>query len=334
MAAPGKLVRNRLTRWPGNSPTEARRLLACPCGRAHSGHVRGPSAAKRVGDRVSYRAFISYSHRDNRWADWLLNALESYRIPKHLIGEQGREGPVPARLFPVFRDRDELPASSDLSERILKALEASACQIVICSPHAAKSRWVNEEIISFKRLGREDRIFAFIVDGEPNAQDGGAECFPRALRFRIDGGGGLSALPTEPIAADARAEGDGRNNAKLKLIAGLLGIEYAALKRRDEQAVRRRARLFQAIAAGMALLAMLAAGAGVLAYQKQREAEYQRDQTIQAQSRALTQTAAVTLKDGGVATALSILREVLSRSRPGAPIDPLAFGTFCEGAGA
>ena len=125
---------------------------------------------------------------------------------------------------------------------------------MICSPQAAKSRWVNEEIIAFKRLGREDRIFCLIVDGEPNATDlpGRAEeeCFPPALRFRLGADGQLSEIRTEPIAADAREGKDGRRSAKLKLIAGVLGVGYDALRRREQQ--RRNRRLFALTCAALA----------------------------------------------------------------------------------
>jgi hypothetical protein len=257
-----------------------------------------------VHKRFGYRAFISYSHRDTAWANWLLRSLESYRIPKHLVGKAGHDGPIPERLYPVFRDREELAASADLTVRIRQALAASACQIVICSPSAAKSRWVHEEILAFKKLGREDRILALIVDGEP-AAGGERECFPEALQFRLGADGQLSSEAVEPIAADARPQGDGKENAKLKLIAGLLGIGYAELRQRELEAGRRRTRLYQSIAAAMALLALLTAGAGLLALQKQHEAEYQRDQALQAQARSLTQTAAISLKDGDPATAFS-----------------------------
>src|SRR2546421_204636 len=85
---------------------------------------------------------------------------------------------------------------------------------------------------SLKRMGREDRILALIVEGEPNANDVSLECFPAGLKFKLGATGELSSTPTEPIAADARDEGDGKENAKLKLIAGLLGIGYDALKQR------------------------------------------------------------------------------------------------------
>jgi hypothetical protein len=129
---------------------------------------------------TQYTAFLSYSHRDRQFADWLHRRLESYRMPRQIIGAQGHDGPVPARLFPVFRDRDELPTSPDLGDRIIEALDRSKALIVICSPDAASSRWVNEEILTFRRMGRGDRIFAIIARGEPHAGTE-KECFPRAL---------------------------------------------------------------------------------------------------------------------------------------------------------
>lgn len=204
-------------------------------------------------DQPRYRAFISYSHRDSKWADWLHKGLESYRPPHKLIGARTDRGTVPKRLTPIFRDREELASATDLGTVINEALQQSACQIVICSPSAAKSRWVNEEIIAFKRLGREDRVFCLIVDGEPNATDlpgrADEECFPPALRFGLGADGQLSEVRTEPIAADARAGKDGRRSAKLKLIAGVLGVGYDALRRRDQQ--RRNRRLFAVACAAM-----------------------------------------------------------------------------------
>ncbi len=215
-----------------------------------------------MAERFKYRAFVSYSHVDRKWGDWLHRALETYRLPRRVVGTVGRDGPVPKRLFPIFRDREELPTASDLSSQITEALEQSACLVVICSPRSATSRWVNEEILYFKRLGRENRILAIIVDGEPNASDKAdvdttLECFPPGLRFHLSSKGDLSTRRAEPIAADARVEGDGKNNAKVKLIAGLLGVNYDALKRRDE--TRRTVRY-------MTASSVIAACLGALAY--------------------------------------------------------------------
>ena len=155
-----------------------------------------------------YFAFISYSHRDRRWGDWLHRALETYRVPRKLVGTEGRDGAVPTRAFPVFRDREELPGSSDLGANINAALEASRYLIVICSPRSARSLWVNEEIKAFKAMGREDRVLCLVVEGEPNASDRAddevEECFPEAIRYRVDEHGQILSERTEPIAADAR----------------------------------------------------------------------------------------------------------------------------------
>ena len=205
-----------------------------------------------------YWAFISYSHADAKWGDWLHAALETYRLPTRLVKKAGPTGMVPRRIFPVFRDREELASSASLGENIENALRLSRTLVVICSPRAAVSRWVNEEIKLYQSIGREDRIFCLIVDGEPNvAPDSGAlECFPAALRE-----------PAEPIAADAREGKDGKSNALLKLIAGIVGVPYDELRQRERQRqVRRRLRLaaaFIGAIAGAALIYLAVADVGV-----------------------------------------------------------------------
>ena len=223
-----------------------------------------------------YRAFISYSHADEKWCRWLHRSLETYRVPKRLVGKDTPFGPVPERFAPVFRDREELATSTSLGDTLTRALEQSAFQIVICSPRAARSHWVNEEILAYKRFGREHRIFCLIVDGEPNmASVPGREqeeCFPPALRFRMGADGQLTSQPSEPIAADVRPGKDHRNDAKLKLIAGMLGVGLDDLKQREIQRRNRRlAILATASLAGMAVTTLLAAAAWLARNEAQRE---------------------------------------------------------------
>ncbi len=105
-----------------------------------------------------FRAFISYSQKDKSQARRLHRALEAYRVPAG-IDARGRKAKI-LKLGRFFRDEEELGAASDLGSALQGAIADSENLIVVCSPHAAKSRWVNEEIIHFKRTGRADRIFA------------------------------------------------------------------------------------------------------------------------------------------------------------------------------
>ncbi|MGI9225494.1 MAG: toll/interleukin-1 receptor domain-containing protein, partial [Woeseiaceae bacterium] len=184
-----------------------------------------------------YHAYLSYSHRDEKWAKWLHRKLEAYRTPRHLVGRKTATGIIPKRIAPIFRDRDELPTAVDLGETVTKALRDSKNLIVICSPHAATSRWVNEEILTFKRQGRAEGVFCFIVAGEPSvamgAESTADDCFPAALRFQLGEDGNLTDQLSEPVAADARKRKDGKLDAKLKLIAGLIGVGFDELKRRE-----------------------------------------------------------------------------------------------------
>jgi tetratricopeptide (TPR) repeat protein len=189
-------------------------------------------------DSCRYRAYISYSHQDEKCAVWLHKKLEAYRVPRRLVGRKTASGVIPRRIAPIFRDREELPSANDLGKTVNKALRDSANLIVICSPRAAASRWVNEEILTFKRLDRADRIFCFIIDGEPNATASHDlaldECFPIGLRFQLNEEGALTDHPAEPIAADARQGKDGKTGAKLKLIAGIIGVGFDELKHREQ----------------------------------------------------------------------------------------------------
>lgn len=228
--------------------------------------ITGPRVLSPAGQSFSYRAFISYSQRDRVAAEGLHKDIESYRVPKELVGRAGRDGPIPRRVFPVFRDRDELSSAADLTASIREALQQSAYLIALCTPSAAKSQWVNREILEFKKLGRADRIHALILDGEPNAGSPEWECYPPALRFHLGADGDLDkSRPTEPLAADLRSEGDGRKNAKLKLIAGLLGVPYNTLRQREVVAARRRLMILQGVAALFVLLLGLIGFAGWLA---------------------------------------------------------------------
>ena len=216
-----------------------------------------------------YKAFISYNHADEAWAKWFHSRLERYRIPGKLVGKTTSHGTIPKRLQPIFRDRDELSAASSLSDKVKQALRDSAALVVICSPAAAASHWVSEEIHEFRRSGRVDRIFAVIVDGDP-AGIGGDGCFPSALLRSEDG----TAL--EPLAADARKWADGRWLSLLKLLSGILDIPLDSLRRRDMQRRQRNWVLMTMGIVALAVIIVLAITFRMSAQKSQAEAEARR----------------------------------------------------------
>ena len=172
-----------------------------------------------------YLAFISYRHADNKqtgrqWATWLHQAIETYEIPKDLVGQKNARGDViPERIFPIFRDEEELPADADLANAITRALDNTGLLIVLCSPNAVASTYVADEIDYFKKLGRSDQIIAAMIDGEPNASwdtskqkqgfTASDECFPKPLQYAYDANGQPTSQLAEPLAADFRVNHDG-----------------------------------------------------------------------------------------------------------------------------
>src|SRR5277367_2845023 len=134
--------------------------------------------------RFEYYAFISYSHKDEKWAKWLHKKLETYRLPSAIRKELGENVPKPP--YKVFRDVTDLGVGG-LKENLRRELEDSRFLIVLCSPNSAQpnkegKHWVNDEVNRFIELGREDRIVPFIVGGVPNSNDPKTECLPPAIK--------------------------------------------------------------------------------------------------------------------------------------------------------
>ncbi len=220
------------------------------------GEVNPPGEDKSW--QFKFWCFMAYRHSDNReadreWASWLQREIEQYQVPAELVGTKNDRGEViPDRIYPVFRDEEVLPASADLAEAISDAIRKSRCMITICSPSAVQSEYVAAEISQFQELGRGDRMFSLIIAGEPG--DAKEECFPEPLRkteplavdFRT--GHGMEGF-TSAAAYEKYLKRSGENHSKaeirrkvaayaekleagkLKLIAGILGVDYDQLRR-------------------------------------------------------------------------------------------------------
>lgn len=230
---------------------------------------------------LRYYAFISHAAADDHergreWAEWLSESLEDFEVPAALAGRPTPAGPVPKSLVPVFCESRPLGSEGQLDPVICEALEQSRMLVVVCSPRAAQSPEVTEEIRFFKTLGRE-RVLALIVAGEPGVTDnasgrGGEECLPETLRYDVRRDGTVDReWRVHPVSADVRL-GDGRESftsaaalrealidegkspreaqaraaehektletAKLKIVAGVLGVPLPDLMRRMGPAAR------------------------------------------------------------------------------------------------
>lgn len=226
-------------------------------------HVQADDAADTAPDVYSYDAFISYSgfrktgeesDFDRKVAERLHRSLEAYRVPRALLKRSPGRAPVPRRLKKIFRDRDEVSASGSLYGSLTEALRRSRFLIVICSPRARQSQWMNQEVAIFRDLGRSERILPLLIEGEP------AESFPEEL-FRSRAPALTSGTPgawmAQPLAADIRAPSVSKSlrllkQEKLRLLAAILGCEYDDLRQREQERFVRRV-----TGAGAALLALL-----------------------------------------------------------------------------
>ncbi len=138
---------------------------------------------------VTYDAFISYSRQDKAFAALLEKALESYKPPKDLD--------VPQRHPNIFRDEQDF-TGTEYQRSLEKHLQESAKLIVVCSPAARKSQYVNDEIRGFAKSKGAQHIIPLLIAGIPNNEAKPSQeiekAFPEAL---------CEELGT-PLAADYR----------------------------------------------------------------------------------------------------------------------------------
>lgn len=207
---------------------------------------------------MKYQAFISYAHADAKIATRLHRSLERYKAPKPAT-RNPEDAKLSRRLSPIFLDNTELSAAPDLSETIQAALIESEYLIVLCSPAAKASRWVNEEIRLFREIHSEKRILCALVSGTPKTS------FPPAL----------TETGQEPLAANL-VVGNYRQGT-LQLAARLLETPYDSLVQRDLQRSRRSVTMItsaaMAIVLVMGTLTVFALQARKLADQRRLDAE-------------------------------------------------------------
>jgi outer membrane protein assembly factor BamB len=186
-------------------------------------------------EEVHYIAFISYRHRplDAEAAKRIQRSIESYTVPKGLRKEPGQK-----KLGRVFRDEDELPISSSLSNSITYALDHTDFLIVICTPDLPLSRWCEEEIRYFIRTHDRDHVIGVLADGTPDTSFS-----PYMLKTFDEAGNFLE--PIEPLAANIGGKNHTIDNKMYRkeiyrIYAALLGCRFDELWQREKRARARR----------------------------------------------------------------------------------------------
>ena len=202
----------------------------------------------------SYIAFISYRHKplDKQAAEMIQKKIENFRVPKEFRDKVGGD-----RLGMVFRDEDELPASSSLSNSITYALDHTKYLLVICTPDLPESKWCEQEIRYFLETHDRDHILAVLVDGEPEVS------FSPYLLHTFDENGNITG-DTEPLAANIAGPGHtidkkAFNKEIVRIYAALIGCPFDALWQRQ-----RRARTNRLLALSGIVMAAMAVFMGVV----------------------------------------------------------------------
>ncbi len=210
-----------------------------------------------------YNAFISYRHAklDSAIAEHLVRQLEHFHVP-HKLKKNLRH----QKITRIFRDKDELPITSDLTETITNALEKAEYLIVLCSTNTKESMWVKREIRTFLQTHTTDKVLTVLCDGEPE------EVIPEELlsteKEYLDAQGFLHRVkvPIEPLSCDYRLPRARADREELpRLASALLGCSYDELLRRRRQYMIRRVGIIVATA-----FVALAAFGGYLMYSNKK----------------------------------------------------------------
>jgi hypothetical protein len=191
-------------------------------------------------NKFTYYAFISYSRKDEKWAKLLQKKLESYRLPSVL---QKVNPGLPKRLTPVFRDKTDLTTGT-VKDALSKELCSSKFLIVICSPNSAHSQYVDYEVETFKKLGREKNIIPFIVDGIAGSDNPVRECFTANMLNMEDRPLGISVLQ------------DGKRTAFIKTVSALLELRVVDLEKHETRRIVRHRTLSALGMCGFLILCM------------------------------------------------------------------------------
>lgn len=207
----------------------------------------------------TYFAFISYKHKDSKWAEWLKHKLQTYRLPTKTME---RYSDLPSRLCPVFLDKHHM-TPGNLKERECAEVQSAKYLIVICSRNACRdSANIDDEIQFFLDGGGDiSRIIPFIVDDTERPE---TECFPARLQELCIG---------DVNIIGANIHDSGKNNAVLKVVAYMHGIKLEELES-EEKRRKKKERFIKAIVAAVLLIAVCFTGVKLWDYYVPKRSYY------------------------------------------------------------
>lgn len=236
-----------------------------------------------------YDAFISYSHAaDGSLAPALQHGLQTLAKPLYQ-----------RKALRVFRDQTNLAATPELWSTIEEALAASRYFILLASPAAARSPWVQQELDWWHRHRTPERLLIGLTHGtiawDPVARDFDwrtTDALPRSLSrwFRAEP---LWVNLQWTSSKSALSHRDPRLQEDLATLAApLRGMSKDDLIGRDLKQHHKVVRL-TVTAITLLLLLTVAAGTGAwVAIQQRNTAQHQ---TMIAESRALASGARTTV---------------------------------------
>lgn len=263
---------------------------------------------------LRYTAFLSYAHKDEKWAEWLHTKLEQFKIDKDLVGIETPRGPVPKNLRPIFLDRGNFAGGDTLHEATIMALDGSRALIVMCSTIAAGRPAVNEEVRLFKQRHPDRPIIPVLIEGTAPGN------FPAALRYELNEDGTVSRREITVLGPDLRDGADGKQLGLAKVVAGLLGFSNADdIYQRAERHRMQQRRLRRALLAGAIVL--VGAG-GYFGWESVRK-----QLILDRTQEALSEISALAA-DLGAAPGATQLTKVIEEIGKGAYTDPRKVGAI------
>ena len=241
--------------------------------------TRTPAEGGPAGGPV-YDGFISYSH-----------AADDLLAPRLQAGLQRFAKPWwKRRALRIFRDETSLSASPHLWSSITAALDASDWFVLLLSPKAASSDWVNQEVEYWLEHKEASRILPVLTDGEFRWQDGDfvSDAAPPALH---------GAFFEDPRWVDLRFA---RTDVQLDLqnprfsaavadiASAIRGVPKDDLESEEVLQHRRTTRTAWGAAMLLVVFAVVAALAAGVAVNRSIEAQNQRDEATRQAEVALT----------------------------------------------